>query len=1156
MELVDGNLVFAATDLINFLECGHLTWLEREGARGRLVAEPKRPESADLVAAKGDEHEAAYLKELKARHGEALIEVASEAGRRGLERAVAQTAGAMAAGAPVIFQASFLNGQWRGHADFLRRIDRPSALGAWSYEAIDTKLARSVKPYFVLQLCFYSELVAGLQASAPEHMYVVLGTGEEKTLRYGDFSAYYRRLKADFASALSNAFADTYPTPVSHCAVCRWSDLCDARWKEDDDLSLVARLARAQRERLSQVGITTMATLGRATSDQKPPRMGRETFDRLRQQARLQVSQRETGVPSYELHKPQLDPDAAPRGFARLPRRSDGDLFFDIEGDPFIGDDGLEYLWGVSYREKGGEAYQAFWGKDVSEEKRAFEEFIDFVVERRERFPDMHVYHYAPYERSAMKRLMGAHGTRELEVDRLLRGNVLVDLYRVVEQALRISQPSYSLKKIEAFYMPEREVTITDGEDSILKFEEWLATADDSLLEWIERYNEEDCVSTLRLLDWLVERRAECEQRYSMQVPWLPLGGWSPPTDQEEKAEEVERLQAELLDHVADDRADRTDEQQGRWLLAQLLDYHRRERKPFWWEYFDRLERSPEELVDGDSEALGGLQATDLALRPHARSLIHTLSFPPQEHKIAPGAFADPFSAGVNPDTGLPDPFSVTKFNVERVIDEEGLIEIRRKAEWDDRPLPRALMPCAVYSTTEHEGALRELARAVLAHGIGNEGPYRAGRDILMRALPRTAAVVHGEPLQDGPADLNRTKEIVRGLDHSYVFVQGPPGSGKTYTGAQVILDLISMGFRVGVAANSHKAINNLLAEVEKCVGDATFRGLKKSASVDQRFESNLATPLIGNSNKSADFTREHDLDLLAGTAWLWCREEMRESVDYLVIDEAGQVSLADALAMSTASTSLLLLGDPLQLGQVSKGSHPDGSHVSVLEHLLGDDGTVAPRRGVFLDRTRRMHPDICKFVSDAVYEGRLSAIEECQHQRIDSDGELTGTGVRAILLDHNGNTRHSDEEANRVGEEIEQLIGATYAKANGETVRIEQDDVMVVAPYNAQVRCLRSELDRRDLALVSFSTFAEAQSQETGIVSFAIASSSGEEITRNVEFLYSRNRLNVAVSRARCLAVLVASPKLLTIRCRTVEQMRLVNALCLLVEMASGQPV
>ena len=349
-------------------------------------------------------------------------------------------------------------------------------------------------------------------------------------------------------------------------------------------------MARPQIVKLDAAGITTVAELGRAQAGDRPATVGEGAFERLRQQARLQVDQRTTGQPSYELLEPELDPDAARRGFALLPQPSEGDVFFDIEGDPFY-EDGLEYLWGITYLEEGEERFRPFWGRDRAEEKRAFEAFIDFVIERRQRYPDLHVYHYAPYEPTAMKRLMGLHATREDEVDKLLRQNVLVDLYRVVEQSLRISQPSYSIKKVEAFYMPQREAGVTDGEDSILKFEEWLDTGEQALLDWIRDYNEEDCHSTLLLRDWLLERRAECEAQYGAEISWRPIGERKPSDDQLEASEEVIALQRGLLAGMPDDPLERSPDEHSRWLLAQLIDYHRREAKPTWWEFFSRFEK-------------------------------------------------------------------------------------------------------------------------------------------------------------------------------------------------------------------------------------------------------------------------------------------------------------------------------------------------------------------------------------------------------------------------------------------------------------------------------------------------------------------------------------------------------------------------------------
>jgi predicted RecB family nuclease len=1132
VQLVDGQLILSASDLINFLECEHLTYLDREVASGRLQLDATRTDSADLIATKGDEHERAHLQSLLD-DGRDVVSISTEPGLDGLRRAATTTEAAMRAGTDVIYQAVLFDGErWRGYADFLERVERPSALGAWSYEVADTKLARTAKPYFVMQLCFYSELVGAVQGVPPEQMHVILGSKERASFRFADFAAYYRRIKSHFEDTVDRGLTDTYPDPVAHCGLCRWSGTCDKQRVDDDHLSLVARIGRPQIARLVERDVSTVGELAALGREDRPPRIAVGTFDRLRQQARLQVNQRETGKHSSELLPPEPE-----RGFALLPEPCDGDVFFDIEGDPFF-EDGLEYLFGVVHAEDGEIRFKDFWGRDRAEEKQAFEAFIDWLMQRRAEHPALHVYHYAHYEPTALQRLMGLHATREDEVDELLRGGVLVDLYRVVEQSLRISQPSYSIKKVEAFYMPERDASITDGEDSIIKFEEWLDSGDDSLLQWIRDYNEEDCVSTYKLREWLLARREDAIRKYG-DIPWRGLGDGTPGEDQQQDLEEVAQLRASLIDGVPEERADRSSEQHARWMLSALLDYHRREAKPSWWEYFERLKKSEEELVELDAEAIAGLEVVGepTPLPPPRRSVIHSLQFPPQEHRIGIGEYVDPFTGN--------------SYNVARVIDDAGVLEITRGTAKEGQPLPRALIPPEPIRTTAQRKALREIAEHVLADGIDAVGPYHSARDVLLRAFPRTSAVAPGTALQGQSAELEDIKHIVRGLDGSYLFIQGPPGSGKTYTGAQLILDLLGRGYRVGAASTSHKAINNLLREVESLAHELNvdFRGLKKSGAADTEFVSDHDQPLIDNAYDNASFPTPAGVDLMAGTTWLWSREQMRESLDYLIIDEAGQVSLADALAMATATSNLVLLGDPLQLAQVSRGGHPDGTGCSVLEHLLGDHATIPPDRGVFLDSTRRMHPAVSRFVSDAVYDGRLHSIPECAVQRIEFNG-TEEVGVRRHLVAHSGNARLSPEEADLIAAEIARLVGSSYTQSDGVTRELRPSDFMVVTPYNAQVRCLRSKLSEA----VRVGTVDKFQGQEAPVVFFSMATSSGEEIPRNVEFLYSRNRLNVAVSRAKCLAVLVASPRLLTIGCRSVDQMRLLNALCLLVETADEQ--
>src|SRR4051794_39014340 len=877
MQLVDDRLLLSASDLINYLECAHLTRLDLEVVRGEIVIDETRTDAADLVARKGDEHEQVYLESLRAA-GREVVEIDSEPGLDGLQRGAERTLRAMRDGAEIIYQGILFDGErWRGHSDFLERVDIPSGLGPWSYEVADTKLARRVKPYFLLQLCFYSELLAGVQGRRPDWMHVVLGTQARESFRLAEFSAYYRRVKDQFDRALGAGLDGTYPDPVEHCGLCRWEGNCDARREADDHLSLVANMRRTQTARLVEVGIRTVAALARAELAQRPVRIGAHTFEALREQARLQVEQRTTGIPRYELLAPEDG-----RGFARLPAPSEGDLFFDMEGDPFF-EDGLEYLFGVTSIENGEPQFRAFWATSRGEEKRAFEGFIDYVMKRLERFPDMHVYHYAPYEPTALKRLMGLHATREDEVDHLLRNEVLVDLYAVVRQGLRISQPSYSIKKVESFYMEERDTEVAEGGDSILAFEEFLDTGDRSLLEAIERYNDDDCRSTWLLHRWLLDRRADAIEAFRAEIAWkAPPKPWEP--DPEETTD-AEALRARLADGLPEERGERDEDDQARWLLSQLLDYHRREAKPQWWAYFDRLDADDEQLTELDPETLGGL--TDAGVEPRplpppARSSIYTLRFPPQDHKIGPGSYVDPAT-----ETGV---------SVERVDDGEGIVEIKRATARRDDPLPRALIPGGPYDTRTQRAALRRFGTDVAERGLAAADRYGAVRAVLRRDLPRTSAVPPGAPLQGEAFDLEQAKRVAAGLENSYLFVQGPPGSGKTYTGAQLICHLLGRGARVGVSSNSHAAIHNLLAEVERFAGDAPgWRGLKKPGTgADSRFRSERDEPLIENSDVIGDFT-SGEYSLLAGTAWLFAREELNEQLDYLFVDEAGPGSLPPA---------------------------------------------------------------------------------------------------------------------------------------------------------------------------------------------------------------------------------------------------------------------
>jgi uncharacterized protein len=445
MHLADGVLVLSASDLIGFLECGHLTGLDVATARGELEAPRLVDPELEVLRRRGGQHEATVLQSLRA-EGRRIVEIASEkATLQAYREAQGRTLAAMRQGADVIYQALLFDERWLAYVDFLERVERPSALGAWSYEVADTKLARRPKPGAVIQIALYSALLAGLQGAQPELMHLVLGGGGRDSFRVAECAAYVRAARHRLVETLAAYPWPSYPEPVEHCDVCRWREACRARWVADDHLTLVAGMRRDQSIRLRGAGMGTVAELARSPDGLPVDRIGQPALERLRHQARMQVLGREEGRVCYDL----LPADDAGAGLAALHGPVPGDLFVDLEGDPYVDDEGLEYLFGIAEATGDGPRFQAFWAHDNASEKLAFEQVVDFIIKRLEREPRLHVYHYAAYEPTALKRLMGRHGTRENEFDRLLRGGVLVDLYRVVRQALLVSQDSYSLKKLE-----------------------------------------------------------------------------------------------------------------------------------------------------------------------------------------------------------------------------------------------------------------------------------------------------------------------------------------------------------------------------------------------------------------------------------------------------------------------------------------------------------------------------------------------------------------------------------------------------------------------------------------------------------------------------------------------------------------------------------
>lgn len=1104
-----GKRFYSATDLVNYLGCSHATVLDlRQLAKPVVLAEDD--EQAKLLQEKGIEHEKAYLARLR-KEGLTVAEISD---RGSLSTRVAATREAMRDGADVIYQGALFNAPWHGFSDFLLRVNGiASQLGNYAYDVADTKLARTAKPNHVIQLSVYADLLGVAQGIEPPQMHVVLGDGTRVSLRTSDVRHYYGVARERFETFVGAPPALSAAEPCGHCAFCRWADTCTAEWEETEHLSLVANINRSQIDKLRASGVTTIRQLATAT---RIPNLHAEVLSRLRTQAALQVARRDTGKNQHEMLPPSPG-----RGFARLPKPNPGDLFFDMEGDPLY-DMGLEYLFGLVHFENGQEQFTAYWAHNREDEKKAFEDTVDFMTARLAAHPGAHIYHYASYEESALKRLAMLHGTRETEIDNILRRHKLVDLYKVVREAVRISEPRYSIKNVEAFYLADaRSGAVTTADDSIIIYERFRRLGAKELLDEIETYNKLDCQSLAKCRDWLITLRP-----VGLAWPTEIVPEKVDPAREQKRIETEQRtaahIQALTTGCGPEDRPWRT-------LLAYLLDFHRREAKPKYWAMFTRQEMEDEELID-DAECIGVL-SPDPSRPPRAekKSMVYSFTFPAQDFKMR--VDDEVLRAGTLEPAG----------EIFELDEDERRISLKLGPKWSRIADGASLIPKGPLGDLVLRGAIQRYAETVIAD---DSTRYRALTDIMKKSVPRLANQKAGAPIIEPGSDLLAgSVAALKRLDQSYMLIQGPPGAGKTYTSSHAIVDLLADKKRIGVASNSHKAINNLLKDVEAVAKEkgVSFSGIKGSSKEVQYFQGTMIADTDNNGAAAAQANHQ----LIAGTAWLFARPDLDQALDYLFVDEAGQVSLANVIAMGVSAKNIVLVGDQMQLSQPIQGAHPGGSGISGLDHLLAGLATVPPDRGIFLATTFRMNPDICRFISEAVYDGRLLSDPSAHQQRIDigasTDETLAPTGLRFVAVDHAGFAQRCPPEAERLKQTYGALLGRTWIDRKGAKRTIGHDDILVITPYNMQVNHLRDVLH----ADARVGTVDKRQGQEAAVVLISMTTSSGEDMPRNIEFLYSRNRLNVAISRARCLSVIFVSPRLLEIPCHTIEQMQLVNTLC-----------
>jgi predicted RecB family nuclease len=1125
-------LQLAATDLSNHLGCSHLTQLNRKAAKGELTKPFRNDPSLEVLEQRGREHEAAFVKHLEKKK----LTIANLQ-NQSLERVI----DSMKKGIDVLVQARLEGGQWMGNADVLLKVPGKSTFGNWSYEVYDTKLSQTTRAGAILQLCLYTDLLETIQGAPALKMYVVKPSDDFKPedYFYSEFQAYYKLVKKNLEQIMAGPDIDTYPEPVQHCDICNWWPVCNKKRHDDDYLSLVAGIRALHIEELKKQRIHTLEVFANAPDIEIPERGNKETFLRKQQQAKIQSKGRSQGQLLYELLPIEKD-----RGLNRLPEPNSGDIYFDIEGDAFYPEGGLEYMLGYAFNVNGAINYKKHWAISRLEEKRAFESFMNFAVNRWRQFPNLHIYHFAPYEPTSIKRLASMHAVFEQEVDELLRADRFVDLHAIFKEALLASVENYSLKTLEGFTTYTRKIDLHDASvarknvECALELNDFTSLAKETL-EIVESYNEDDCLATEALHTWLEDLRASLLSKgCDFQRPVPPPQ--EPNEDLKKREIRSRALFASLTKDLPEDRLIWTDEHKARWLLAHQVDYFRREDKTAWWEHFRIHKLEHEELLD-ERKAVTGLQFIEaLPLRPKERTLIHKYRYPSQEIGLSIGdklivINSQDETNKIGREIG----------SVESISLEDNTINIRKRTDATEIHPPSLhaydrIDPGTLWTS------LMNLAEKIDEDGLDRKFSFQASKDLLMKRKPKLLDGKEGAELLSGESVANGAIRIALNLDKSILPIQGPPGAGKTYTGAKMIIELIKAKKKIGVTAISHRVITTLFEKVKELSEKENFKvrfAHKVTNKMDYMPE---WVEQIKESKKVLDAINLGAI--VGGTAWLWCSDDFSETVDYLFIDEAGQMSLSQALAASRAARNIVLLGDPQQLEQPQRGSHPEGSDVAALTYLLEGSQTMPKSKGLFLDVTYRMHPKVSRFTSEMFYERKLKSLPGLEKQIISGGTLFDGAGLFHVPVSHTGNQNSSDHEVETISKIVAHLLqSAHWTDAESKTRKIAVDDILIVAPYNAQVAALIEEIPG-----VQIGTVDKFQGKEAPVVIYSMTSSTVQDAPRGMTFLFSPNRLNVATSRAKSTCILVSSPRILEPECHSIQQMKWANSLCRFKELAT----
>ena len=1134
MKISKGKYLTSPSDLNNFISCKYIAKNNIQFLNKKIE---KKGETIDQKIRKefGIKHEEKIFKQFKEKYkSHAVITSNGDENQRAEE-----TITAMEKGVEFIYHAYFVDKEFRGEADFLIKTNKASKKWKYSYEVFDTKISRKIKPRHAQQITAYSYFLEKIQGTLPEKMYLIDGSDKIHPFKPKELISQFKFAKDQFQNfLLTEKDQKIYPEKCSFCSLCEWNEVCENIWEKDNYINQVSRINKSQVEKLKKENIKTVKILSTKNAKEIKSKINIETKERLIDQAKLQEEKRETKISKWIplISKPN-------RGFYRIPKPNEGDLFYDIEGYPLIEGRGFEYLHGVYYSMNNKMIYKNFWAKEFKSkyEKENYVNLIRFLKEHFEKYPDAYIYHYNDYEKRSLRTLSSLYSSEYPEeehyVDKLLRLEKFVDLYQITIQCIRTSEKDMSLKSIEQFFEPpfKRKSNIKKADDSVALYDEWLITKKENLKKDIIDYNEDDCKSTFELRKFLLKYKPE-------NIEWFTISR----DEKEKKSKEKswEKTSSELIKDLSKDLV-----KNKKTIINDLIDlvgFHRREQKPEYWRFYDRLDEDHLKLEE-DNSCIGCCVLKSNKPISEEKSLLFEYKFNDQEYKIKKGD--DAYSIFDNRNIGKVEEINEISLNKNNLIIRIGQRAFKTLGEM---PSIMSLGPKQPPSIANKEKALNSYIKSVIKK---NKNKFKCITELLTKSLPDISGIKKGSHLINEKEDIiNESIKTVKNLNSSYLVFQGPPGSGKTYTTAKIIIDLIKDNKRVGVSSHSHEAIKTLLYKIEE-ESKFEFEGIKISNKEEQELKGKIIKDTDG---KNIDFD---NTQLIAGTTFFFSKDSeknekskineilQKKPLDYLFIDEAGQVSLADTIAIATTCKNLILIGDQMQLAQPMQGVHVGCADKSSLEFVLEENDTIPKEQGIFLNKTRRLNKEICNYISDSFYDSRLTSHEITNSRKVNLGLKNIGNeGIFYLPINHSGCSQKSEEESELIEKIYSKILNTKYKHEKGDG-NLSVKDIVAISPFNIQRNLLYQNLSKKYSKDVRTATIDKIQGQEGKVVLISMTSSDAENLPRNKKFFFSRNRLNVAISRAENVSIILFNPDLLLASCNEIEEMKLLNNFCKLLE-------